>query len=213
MEFLKIEASLRTERGKGPAARLRREGKIPAVAYGLGVSSTSLTVDPKNLTEALTGPWGRNAVLDVVVDGADPFNALVADYTYHPVTRELLHADFLHIELDKPVEVDVPLVTTGKAAGVVEGGTLRQIFRKLPISCLPHHIPQAIEFDVTDMDQNDVRHVGDLTLPEGVTVRLPAEQTVIAVDTAVVLEEEEEGAEGEAVEGEAAPAAAEPAES
>lgn len=206
MEFLKIEASVRTERGKGNAARLRREGRIPAVAYGPGQPSTSLTVSPKILAEALTGPWGRNAVLEVIVDGADPFNALVADYSYHPVTRELLHADFLHIDLNKTVEVDVPLVTVGKPAGVVEGGTLRQIFRTLPLSCLPKDIPQSIEYDVTDMDQNDVRHVSDLTLPEGVTVRLPAEQTVIAVDAAVVVEEEE-GAEGEAAEGEAAAAA------
>lgn len=205
MEFLKIDASVRSERGKGPATRLRRGGRIPAVAYGPGQPTVSLTVDPKALASALTGPWGRNAVIEVAVEGAAPFNALVADYTYHPVTRQLTHADFLHIDLDKPVDVDVPLVPTGKAAGVVEGGTLRVIFRVLPISCLPKDIPQALELDVTDMKQNDVRHVGDLVLPEGVKVRLPVEQTVIAVDAAV--EEEEEGAAAEAAEGEAAAAA------
>ncbi len=200
MEFLKIEASLRTERGKSAAASLRRNGKIPAVSYGLGLPSTSLTVNPKDLTTALTGPWGRNAVLEVDVAGAEPFSALVADFSCHPVTRELLHADFLHIKLDETVDVDVPLVTTGKAAGVVEGGILRQIFWTLPVTCLPKDIPQAIEYDVTEMNQNDVRHVSDLTLPEGVTVRYPAEQTVLAVDAAVVVDEEEEG---EAAEGEA----------
>lgn len=211
MDFLKIEASLRTERGKGSAARLRREGKIPAVAYGGGHPSATLTVNPKDLSTALTGPWGRNAVLEVKVEGGQPFTALVADYTYHPLTRELLHADFIHIDLDKPVEVDVPLTMSGKAAGVVEGGTLRQIFRTLPISCLPKDIPLALDYDVTEMNQNDVRKVSDLTLPEGVTVRLPNEQTVIAVDAAVI-EEEEEAAEGEGVEGEAAaPAEGEPA--
>ncbi|PIE06291.1 MAG: 50S ribosomal protein L25 [Sorangium cellulosum] len=212
MEFLKIDASLRTARGKGPNARLRRSGKIPAVAYGPGHPSTALTVDPAHLTTALTGPWGRNAVLEVAVEGAKPFNALVADYTYHPVTRALLHADFIHIDLNKPVDVEVPLVPTGKAIGVVEGGTLRVIFRSFPISCLPKDIPQAIEIDVTEMKENDVRHVSDLSLPEGVTVRLPPEQTIIAVDAAVVEEEEEieEGVEGEGAEG--AEAAAAPAE-
>lgn len=207
MEFHKIDATLRSERGKGPSAQLRREGKIPAVAYGVGRDSTSLTVNPKDLMAALTGPWGRNAVIEVVVDGAQPFPALVADYAYHPLTRDLIHADFLCIDLDKPVEVDVPLHTFGKAAGVVEGGTLRQIFRKLPISCLPANIPQALEFDVTEMNQNDVRKVSDLQLPEGVTIRLPQEQTVVAVDAAVEEEvEAEAGVEGEAA---AAPAAAE----
>ncbi len=212
MEFHKIDASLRAERGKGPSARLRREGKIPAVAYGPGHATTAITVNPKDLMAAVTGPWGRNAVLELVVDGAEPFTALLAEHTYHPLSRDLVHADFLCIDVNKPVEVEVPLTTTGKAAGVVEGGTLRQIFRKLPISCLPAAIPQFIEFDVTEMNQNDVRKVSDLTVPEGVTIRLPIEQTIVAVDPAV--EEEVEavpGAEGEAAAA-AAPAAAAPAE-
>jgi large subunit ribosomal protein L25 len=94
---------------------------------------------------------------------------------------------------------------------VVEGGVLRQIFRTLPISCLPKDIPQAIDFDVTEMNLLDVRKVSDLTLPEGVSVRLPIDQTVIAVDAAVA-EEEEEGAVVEGAEGEAAAAPAEGAE-
>jgi len=188
MEFQKIEASIRIERGKGPAARLRRNGKIPAVAYGRGYDTTALALNPKDLATAITGPWGRNAVIELAVDGAQPFPALLAEHTYHPVTRDLLHADFLRIDLEKPVEVYVPLTTTGKAAGVVEGGVLRQIFRKLPISCLPSKIPLGIELDVTEMHQNDVRKVGDLIVPDGVVVRLAAEQTVVAVDAAQVDE-------------------------
>ena len=208
MEFHKIDASLRAQRGKGPSARLRREGVIPAIAYGSGHEATAITVNPKELLAAVTGPWGRNTVLQVAVDGAEPFPALLADHAYHPVSRDLVHADFLRIDLSKPVEVDVPLTTTGKAAGVIEGGTLRQIFRKLPISCLPSAIPQFIEFDVTEMKQNDVRKVSDLTVPAGVTIRLPIEQTVVAVDAAV-QEEVEAAAEGEGAAPAAAPAEAE----
>ena len=208
MEFHRIDATLRTERGKGPSARLRRAGKVPAVVYGGGRESTSLTINPKDVLTALNGPWGRNVVFEVTVEGEKPFPAILADYSYHPLSRRLAHVDFLSIDLDKPVDMDVPFVTTGKAAGVVEGGTLRQIFRTLPISCLPSNIPQAIEFDVTEMNQTDVRKVSDLQLPEGVTIRLAAELTVVAVDAAVAVEEEEEEGEAGAVEGEAAPAAA-----
>jgi large subunit ribosomal protein L25 len=143
--------------------------------------------------------------MQISVNEENPFPAIVADYSYHPLTRELLHVDFLHIDLDSPVDVDVPLVTSGKPAGVVEGGTLRQIFRKLPIRCLPALIPLHLEYDVTAMAINDVAKVGDLKLPEGIQVRLPVEQTVIAVDAAVAEPEAEvvPGAEG----AEAAPAA------
>jgi large subunit ribosomal protein L25 len=166
----------------------------------------SLSILPKDLLAALRGPWGRNAVCQLQVGEEERFPALVADFTVHPVTRALLHVDFLRIDLDKPVEVDVPLVCVGKAAGVVEGGTLRQIFRTLPIRCLPAAIPMQIEHDVTSLNQLDVAKVADLTLPEGVEVRLPVEQTVIAVDTKV--EEVEEVAPGEvAAEGAAVAAA------
>lgn len=213
MEFHKIEATIRTQRGKSPAAVLRRQGRIPAVAYGRGLDTKALTVNPKDLMQALKGPWGRNVVLEVSVDGTKPFPAIVADYDYHPLTRDLLHADFLCIDLNKPVDVEVPLHTVGKAIGVVEGGTLREIFRKLPITCLPGSIPQFIEFDVTEMHLNDVRKVSDIKLPEGVSLRLPMDQTFVAVDAAA-QEEEEEAAEGEAAaapaaEGEAAAAPAE----
>jgi len=204
MDFQKIDASIRAERGKGPSARLRREGKIPAVAYGPGHPTTAITVNPKDLMTAITGPLGRNAVIEVAVKGAEPFPTLLADYSYHPVSRDLTHADFLRIALDKPVDVEVPLATVGKAAGVVEGGVLRQIFRKLPISCLSSCIPVSIELDVTEMHQNDVRKVSDLNVPEGIVIRLAAEQTVAAVDAA--LAEETEAAPGTA---EAAAASAE----
>jgi large subunit ribosomal protein L25 len=197
MEFVNIEATPRHIRGKGPNARLRREGKIPAVAYGKGQPSRSLSVSPKDLVQALKGPWGRNAVLHVRVGEGEPFPALVADFTCHPVTRDLLHVDFLQIDLDKPVDVDVPLVCTGKPVGVVEGGTLRQIFRKLPLRCLPAAIPTEIVHDVTSMAVNDVAKVSDIPLPAGIEVRLPPEQTVIAVDAAVVEVEAEAAAAAE----------------
>jgi large subunit ribosomal protein L25 len=97
----------------------------------------------------------------------------------------------VQIHLDQPVNVEVPLELTGKAAGVVAGGTLRQVFRKLPIRCLPGQIPVKIVHDVTSLALDG--HVGtkDLALPEGVSVRLPPEQTVASVVTEIIRQEEE----------------------
>ena len=210
MEFVKIQALPREGRGKGPAARLRREGRIPAVAYGIGSDVLTLSIVPSDLVSAMKGPFGLNAIMEIGVAEAQPFPALVRDYTYHPLTRDLLHVDFLRIDLNKPVEVEVPFVTTGKAVGVAAGGVLRQVYRKLPISCLPKDVPTSIEHDVTALEQGTSAKAADVVLPPGVTIRLPADQTVVAV-VAPELETAETAVAGEGAAGAAEGAAAAPA--
>lgn len=195
MEIVKLEAKPRPESGKGPAKRLRRAGQIPAVAYGKNLPATSLAVSPKVLLKALTSEHGRNSVIQLDVDGGESIMVMVRDYSYHPVTRELLHADFVQIKLDEPVDVEVPFETVGRAAGVVLGGTLQQVFRKLPVRCLPQQIPTKIQADVTSLGLNAHLKVADLALPEGVSVRLPAEQTIVSI-SAPERSESPEGAEG-----------------
>jgi large subunit ribosomal protein L25 len=196
MDFIRIDAWPRAAAGKGPAAKLRREGKIPAVAYGAGLSARSLALSPKQLAAALQGPYGRNAVLEVVVGEEKPFPALVCDAALHPVTRQLEHADLLHIDLTKPVEIAVPLICVGKAEGVTAGGVLRQVYRAVPLRCLPADIPAKIELDVTAMLQGDTAKVSDLKLPDGVTVRLAPDQTVVAIVAPEAEKVEEAGVEG-----------------
>lgn len=208
MELVKVPAIRRTESGKGPARRLRREGRIPATAYGKEMKAESLAVSPKDLLGVLKSEHGRNSVIELAVEGEGKHTVLLADYQYHPVSREFLHADFLQIHLDRPVEVDVPFELTGKAKGVVMGGVLRQVYRKLPISCLPEQIPVKIGHDVTELELDGHVAVRDLSLPEGVTVRLDENRTVAAVVTETKRgEEEEEAAAAEAAPTEAAAAA------
>ena len=202
MEITKIEAFSRNETGKGPTARLRREGKIPAVAYGKSLASTLLSISPKNLLSALKSAHGQNSVIELDVQGQSKLTVLVREYTYHPVSRELTHADFIQIALDKEVDVVVPLVTFGKAVGITSGGTLRIVYRTLPIRCLPEKIPVKIEHDITNLGLNETVKAGQIKLPEGVSVRLPAEQTI-----ATIIAPEKERPEDAAATG-AAPAAA-----
>jgi large subunit ribosomal protein L25 len=133
----------------------------------------------------------------VQVEGQDNFTALLCDYQYHPISRSFLHADFLQIGLDQEVDVEVALELTGKAAGIVLGGTLRQVFRVLPLRCLPENIPVKISVDVTPLGLDGHVQVRDLALPPGVSVRLPPERTLVAIVK-----------EKQAMEEEAAPAAA-----
>jgi large subunit ribosomal protein L25 len=107
--------------------------------------------------------------------------AMVREFTLHPLKRELEHVDFIQVSLDKPVDVNIPLHTTGKAVGVTTGGVLRIVYRTVPVRCLPDRIPVKLETDVTHLELGMAIAAQELKLPEGVTIRLPPEQTVVSV--------------------------------
>ncbi len=176
-----VTASPRTEHGKSAVRRLRNSGKVPAVAYGKGVAATSLAVTPKDIVLVLKSERGQNTVLQMAVQGGSDMLVMIKDYTYHPVTRSLEHVDFVQVQLDRAVDVDVPLVALGKAVGVAAGGLLRQVYRTVPVRCLPDRIPLKIETDVSHLELGYAVATSDLKLPEGVEVRLPAEQTLVSV--------------------------------
>ncbi|HKQ68291.1 MAG TPA: 50S ribosomal protein L25, partial [Polyangiaceae bacterium] len=181
MDIIKLDAKVRNQAGKTYARRLRSEGQVPAVAYGKGLATVALSVPPKGLIEVLKSEHGQNTVVELGIDGSKKLTVLLREYTVHPTSRELLHADFVEIKLDEPVDVEVPFVCKGKAAGVVLGGILRQVYRRLPIRCLPEQIPALLEHDVTPLNLGDHVKASELSLPKGVSVRLPADQTVAGI--------------------------------
>jgi len=205
MQIIKIQASSREATGKGGAVRLRRTGQIPVVAYGKNLATRPLAVAPAELRQVLSSERGRNTVIELDVQGADKLTVLLRDYQHHPITREFLHADFVQIHMDQEVDVLVPLELVGKAQGVVLGGVLRQVYRKVPVRCLPGSIPVKLTHDVTNLGLDAHVPAKDLSLPEGVKVRLPPEQTLVAIVT------EKQAPEEEAQPGAAAAAAAAPA--
>jgi len=202
MDLMKVAATRRTESGKSAARRLRSAQQIPAVAYGEKTPAQSLAVSPKRLLDVLAAEHGRNTVIEIDVESGEKFPALLCDYQYHPITRQLLHADFLKISLSAPVDVEIPFEITGKSKGVIAGGTLHVVFRRLPVRCLPEHIPVKVSYDVTEMELDAHVAAKDLPMPEGVSLRLAPNQTVLAV-----VSEKAQGEE-EAVPGAAAAAGA-----
>lgn len=175
-----LKAQPRKAGGKSEARRVRRQGLVPAIAYGKGLPSTPITVAPKEVATVLKSDRGKNSVLELDVDGKKVL-VMIRDFALHPVHRELEHVDFIEVALDKPVDVEVPLIATGKAVGVTKGGVLRIVHRNLPVRCLPDRIPVKLEADVTHLELGQHVATQDLKLPEGVTVRLLPEQTLIAV--------------------------------
>jgi large subunit ribosomal protein L25 len=213
MEFVKLNAALRAAHGKGNARRVRKEGLIPAVAYGRTLKNMPISVDPAALVKNLQGPNGLNTVMHLDVDGGEKdLLVMVREFTHHPITRKFLHADFIQVKLDEEVEVEVPFVTTGKPVGITQGGVLHQIYRKLPLRCRPEAIPAQISADITALELGHALKVSGLNLPAGVSARLPAEQSIVSIvaPEKEVVEEPVPGAPGApaAAGAAAAPAAA-----
>jgi large subunit ribosomal protein L25 len=204
-QTIKLNAESRSETGKCAVRRLRNSGRIPAVAYGKGLATKQISVVPKDVVGVLATERGRNSVIELDLQGQKS-TVLLVEYQYHPVTRALLHADFREIKEDEFLDVEVPFETTGKPKGVVEGGVLRLVFRKLPVRCLPANVPVKLTHDVTELEIDDAVSVQQLSLPEGVTIRLPPELTVVAVVTEK-KQIEEEPAPGAAAAAAAAPGA------
>jgi large subunit ribosomal protein L25 len=207
-----LTAQARNDKGKGPARRLRAKGLIPAVVYGQKREPTHVAVDPAAIQKAIATPHKFNTLLTLQVDGAEK-RVLFREYEVDPVTRQLLHADFLEVDPSKPVKVEVPIVATGKAEGVVAGGILTVSAHEIVVEALPEKIPVRIEVDVTPLKIGGSIHIADVKAPEGVKIKYATNFTV-AVVTAPEKEEvvapvAAVGAPGAVpAEGAAAPAAA-----
>ncbi|MGA2450220.1 MAG: 50S ribosomal protein L25 [Polyangiaceae bacterium] len=179
-EMLTVKAEARVAAGKGAARRVRRSGFVPAIAYGKGLPSTPLSVAPKEVAAILKSERGKNSVFQL----ATPDKTLVVmvrEFVLHPIARTLEHVDFIEVKLDQAVDVEIPLLTTGKCIGVTNGGVLRVVYRMLPIRCLPGLIPVKVEADVTALELGEHLSTRDLSLPEGVVARIAPEQTIISV--------------------------------
>jgi large subunit ribosomal protein L25 len=203
-----ISAQPREGQGKGPARRLREKGLIPAVVYGQRTKPIVVAVDPTAVLEAIDTPLRFNTLITLKMEGGDR-RVLFKDYQVDPVTRRLLHADFLEVALDQPVKVRVPVATTGKAQGVTDGGILSVATQEIVVEALPEKIPARIEVDVTALKMGQSIHVSEVPVPAGCKLRYTTDYVVAYV---AVPEKEEVVAPvavpgAVPVEGAAAPAA------
>jgi large subunit ribosomal protein L25 len=186
-------------------ASLRRAGQLPAVVYGRGVASTSVTIDTHEF-ELLRRKTGPNALVDLSVDGKKSDPVLIHDVQVHPVTHRPLHVDLFLVRMTEELTVDVPLVATGISPAIEnDGGTLLHAIESVRIRALPDHLPQSIEYSIESLvDFDTTIHVRDLTIPSDATLLTDADEIVAKVQAPRVEVEEPTAAEVEAAEGEAA---------
>jgi large subunit ribosomal protein L25 len=206
-----IEVKARQAFGSNANRRLRKEGLIPGVVYGMGKESIAIVVDPRRIKEILSLDSGGNTIFRLQMsEGEQVFklDMMLRDIQVDPATDALLHVDFMRLDMSVAMEIRVPVEVLGTAKGVKEqGGRLDFIHRELNVECLPADIPDSITYDVTDMEIGDSVRVKDLPAQEKMTI-LDKESMVVLVlnQPKMVVEEEpeEELAEGEeaAAEGE-----------
>jgi large subunit ribosomal protein L25 len=208
MEPLAITTETRLETGKGAMRRLRARGLTPAVFYGPGTPQPlQLAVSPKALLHALATPYKRNQVIALEV-GTERKLAMVRELQVHPLSRQIQHVDFYEVALDRTIDVKVPFAYEGRAKGVIAGGEITVVFRDLPLRATPDRVPALIKVDVTNMELGHVMRVKDLAMPDGVTVLLDPERSLVScAEPRKRPTEEEEAAAAAAATG-AAPAAA-----
>ena len=183
MKVIELNAAVRTTVGNGPARALRRDGRIPAVLYGPGTQPVMLSVQMNALEKALKhGKFGQ-AIFNLAMDSANESTktVMIKELQSHPLTGNYLHADFYEVDMNRKITVSIPVIPTGKAKGVEDGGVLQIIRRELDVICLPMQIPQSIEIDISDLDIGDSVHVKDIPAREGVEIAFDVNFTVITV--------------------------------
>jgi len=202
MEEIVLAADTGRNSGTRSSKRLRTTGSIPGVLYGLSDDSIPLSVKWPELRLALTTDAGVNAVIQLEVDG-ERHMSIVKDIQRHPVKRNVMHVDFLRIDPNQKVTVDVPVIMIGDALEVTQAnGMVDQNLFLLTVDAPPMSIPNELEVDISNLTVGDAIRVADIGLPEGVTTEADPEETVaVGMITRSTLEamaaEEAAAAEGE----------------
>ena len=200
MEQVNLEGFIRESSGKGKARALRRAGNIPAIFYGPETESIAIGVSKVSFGKIQKNQSSENTLYQLTIKGDNQEivkTVMLKELQRTPLDREILHADFYEVSLTKEIDITVGLKVVGKAPGMENGGFLQEISRELEIRCLPTHIPDFIEVDVSTLGIGDSLHVQDLKLPEGIRVLSDAQLTLITVVPPV----EEKTAPGEAAAG------------
>jgi len=192
MDTVKLSIEERVQTGNGPARRLRAEGRLPVVLYGKGVESKALSVDVDELRSAIVH-HGHNVILELDLGGAAKPGkagtskkavlryAVVKEIQLHPTRRNLLHADFLEVDLDVEIESPVAIELVGTPAGAEDGGVVDWEHREVTVRALPSAIPDAIVLDISSLQIGQHLLVEALEAPAGTKILDDPQTMVVAL--------------------------------
>jgi large subunit ribosomal protein L25 len=205
-----LTAELREDAGKGASRRLRREAKVPGILYGGGKEPRSITLSQRELLANIQNEAFFSHILTIKV-GDVTQECILKDMQRHPFKKEVMHVDLQRIVAGQAIRMNIPLHFINEAVGPGvkdKGGVISHVITDVEIQCLPKDLPEYIEVDMKDMDLDQVVHLSDLKLPEGVELVAfthgsveDHDQSVASCHVArtIVIEDDiEEGAEADA---------------
>lgn len=183
MEILELTATKRTSAGNSPSRALRREGNIPAVLYGPGSESVSLSISSLDLERALKMTSASQIIFNMTVQNAQSGSrtAMIKELQIHPMSRKFIHVDFYEISKDRKITVNVPVAVKGKSKGIEDGGMLQIIEREIEVLCLPFEVPESIQIDITDLEIGDSIHVKDLKIDGNLEIPADTNYTILTI--------------------------------
>ncbi len=147
MKQVSLSGSARQNVGKKDAKAVRNSGKVPCVVYGSG-KQTHFSVKHIDIEKIL---YSKDVYqVNLNVDGAK-YSAIIQDVQQHPVTDKIVHVDFLELEDNNKVKVEIPIVIEGRSPGVLSGGRLQQVFRKLRVEAFPKDVPEVLKVDISNL--------------------------------------------------------------
>jgi large subunit ribosomal protein L25 len=201
-----LDAVKRNTKGKNEARRLRAAGRLPAIVYGAqkigdAPAPESVSIDPKPFLRILHSASGFNTLITLKVEGGGEARVLAKNVQLDPITHHPLHADFYRVNMERKINVTVPVMLRGDARGVKQdGGVLDFVHREIEVEVLPANIPDSIEVDISDLGIGDSVHVRDLAANAAWTPVSDADMMIVHVVTIKVVEEAAPaaGAEGAA---------------
>ncbi len=218
-EDFDLIAEIREDQGKGASRRLRRNGKVPAIIYGAGRPPRQLAFDHNRVLQQLENESFYSSILNIKV-GEKSQAAIVKDIQRHPAKRQILHMDFQRIVAGEKIRMNVPIhyLNAETSIGVKdEGGSVSQLMSDVEVSCLPKNLPEYFEVDIAGLKLNEMLHLSDIKLPEGVEIPELAQgpehdHAIVSIHVIKAAPVEEDIEAGEVAEGEVPTEGAAPAE-
>ena len=189
MKTIELKGSTRNETGKAAMKKIRRAGLVPAVIYGQG-EPTPVSVDFQGLQKILYSP--ETYVVNLDVDGKNT-DVVIRETQFHPVNDRVLHVDFLRVTDAQAVEVDLPIKLTGTSKGVLGGGRLVPMLRKMKVKGFVNALPDKVEVDITNLEMGKTIRVGEVTL-EGINITSPASAGIAIIEIPRAVKQAEEAA-------------------
>lgn len=155
-----LTAKERTEFRHSNLTKIRNEGNIPAVVYGQQTGSKAIYLSEADFHKTIK-TVGRNGVFSLDVEG-NKSNVMLTDYQINPIRNDIVHADFLVVDMSKEITAEVRVNLVGDAAGVKDGGVLQQSLHEVSVTATPSNIPQSIDVDVSSLAVSETLTVADL---------------------------------------------------